>query len=155
MRKQTACLFLNSLNKQKMKQTYHANATTNVRLRKTINQSNLTNLELSEQYGISQNTVSKWRNRDEFEDKSSRPKNIKYALSDLETLICIHLRMLTWWALDEIAEVINPVEPTKIRSAIYRTFVREEINTVPKKEKEKARGEKEMQKRAWVRMVYG
>ncbi len=60
-----------------MKQTYHANATTNVRLRSIINQSNLTNFELSRQYDLSENTISKWKNRDYFEDKSSRPKTLK------------------------------------------------------------------------------
>jgi len=126
-----------------MKQIYHANATTNVRLRNTINQSNLTNLQLSEQYGVSQNTVSKWKNRDDLEDKSSRPKTIHYALSELEMLIAVELRALTWWALDEITEAINPENPEKIRSAVYRTFVREGINKLPEKEKEKAKKFKE------------
>jgi transposase-like protein len=126
-----------------MKQTYHANATTNVRLRNTINKSTLTNLQLSEQYGVSQNTISKWKNREKFEDKSSRPNTIHYALSDLEMIIAIELRFLTWWALDEITEAINPENPEKIRSAVYRTFVREGINTLPEKEKEKAKKFKE------------
>ncbi len=126
-----------------MKQIYHDNASTNVRLRSIINKSNLTNLELSKQYSVSQNTISKWKNREQFEDKSSRPKNISYVLSKLETIICVHLRVLTWWALDEIAEAINPIAPNKIRSAVYRTFVREGINKVPKKEKEKAKKFKE------------
>lgn len=126
-----------------MKQIYHANATTNVRLRSAISQSNLTNLQLSEHYGVSQNTVSKWKNREEFEDKSSRPKTIHYALSDLEMLIAVELRLMTWWALDEITEVINPKNPEKIRSAVYRTFVREGINQLPEKEKEKAKKFKE------------
>lgn len=126
-----------------MKQMYHANATTNVRLRNQINQSNLTNLQLSEHYGVSQNTVSKWKNRTNFEDKTSRPKTIHYALSELEMLIAIELRYLTWWALDQITEAIKPDEPEKIRSAVYRTFVREGVNKVPEKEKEKAKKFKE------------
>jgi transposase-like protein len=126
-----------------MKQTYHANATTNVRLRNTINKSTLTNLQLSEHYGVSQNTISKWKNREKFEDKSSRPNTIHYALSDLEMIIAIELRLLTWWALDEITEAINPENPEKIRSAVYRTFVKEGINTLPEKEKEKTKKFKE------------
>ena len=118
-----------------MKQVYHTNATTNLRLRCEINNSKLANKELSLQYGVSEKTISKWKLRKVFEDKSSRPKTIKYALSDLEMLIAINIRFLTWWALDEITEVINPSNPEKIRSAIYRTFVREGINKVPEKEK--------------------
>ena len=126
-----------------MKQVYHANATTNVRLRTEISNSNTTNFELSNKYGVSENTINKWKNRTEFTDKSSRPHNIKYSLSELEMLISIELRVLTWWSLDEITEAVNPLEPEKIRSAVYRTFVREEINKVPKKEKEKAKKFKE------------
>ena len=126
-----------------MKQTYHANSTTNVRLRSQINKSNLSYSELSSKYGVSENTIGKWKNRIDFEDKSSRPKTIQYALSELEILISVNLRVLTWWSLDEITEAVNPEEPSKIRSAVYRTFVREGINTVPVKEKEKAKRFKE------------
>ena len=126
-----------------MKQTYHSNSTTNVRLRSEINKSNSTNLDLSLRYGISENTVSKWRNRTIYTDKSSRPNTIHYSLSELEMLIAVELRTLTWWALDEITEIVNPMEPGSLRSAIYRTFVREGINTVPKEEKEKAKKFKE------------
>jgi transposase-like protein len=126
-----------------MKQTYHSNSTTNVRLRSEINKSNLSYQELSLRYGVSENTVGKWKNRIEFKDKSSRPHIIHYALSEMEMLISIKLRVLTWWSLDEITEALNPLEPEKIRSAVYRTFVREEINKVPEKEKEKAKKFKE------------
>lgn len=125
------------------KQVYHSNATTNVRLRNEINNSNGTYLQISEKFGVSVNTVKKWKNRADFEDKSSKPKTIYYSLSELEMLIAIELRCLTWWALDEITEAVNPEEPEKIRSAVYRTFVREGINKVPEKEKEKAKKFKE------------
>jgi len=58
-------------------------------------------------------------------------------------LIAVKLRTLTWWALDEVTEAINPNEPAKIRSAVYRTFVREGVNKMPEKEKEKAKKFKE------------
>ena len=126
-----------------MKQIYHSNATTNVRLRTEINKSKLSDEALSLKYGVSKNTIHKWRNRKIFEDKSSRPKSIKYALSEFDMIIATNLRFLTWWALDEITEAIDPVNPERIRSAVYRTFVREGINKVPEKEKEKAKKFKE------------
>ena len=92
---------------------------------------------------MSEKTVVKWKSRKKFEDKSSRPQTIKYALSELEMLIAVKLRALTWWALDEITEAIHLEAPEKIRSAIYRTFVREGVNKVPEKEKEKAKKFKE------------
>lgn len=126
-----------------MKQVYHSNATTNVRLRSEINNSTLSNSELSIKYGVSEKTIYKWKNRTSFEDKSSRPQTIHYSLSDLNQLIAVKLRVLTWWSLDEITEVISPDNPETIRSAVYRTFVREHINKVPQKEKEKAKKFKE------------
>jgi len=121
-----------------MKQVYHSNATTNVRLRSEINKSTSTNSNLCIKYGVSPKTISKWRNRSSFEDKSSRPLTIRYSLSALDQLIAVELRSLTWWSLDEITEIINPSQPEKIRSAVYRTFVREKVNKVPIIEKEKA-----------------
>ena len=126
-----------------MKQVYHSNATTNVRLRSEISKSKLSNPALSLKYGVSEKTIGKWKSRKIFEDKTSRPHTIKYALNELEQLIAIELRSLTWWSLDEITEVITPEDPTKIRNAVYRTFVREGINQIPKKEKEKAKKFKE------------
>jgi len=126
-----------------MKQVYHSNAVTNVRLRREINNSKLSTKELIHKYDVSNKTINKWRNRTIFEDKSSRPNRIHYALSNLDMIIAVKLRSLTWWALDEITEVLNPCDPTAIRSAVYRTFVREGINKVPVKEKEKAKKFKE------------
>jgi len=126
-----------------MKQVYHSNATTNVRLRTEINNCNGTYLEISEKFRVSVNTVKKWKNRNDFKDKSSKPNTIYYSLSELEMLIAVELRNITWWTLDEITEAIKPEEPEKIRSAVYRTFVRERINKVPEKEKEEAKKFKE------------
>ena len=126
-----------------MKQVYHSNATTNIRLRREINKSNETNNVLALKYGVSEKTVKKWKGRKNFEDKSSRPNTIHYSLSEIQMRIAVSLRVLTWWALDEITEVISPENPGKIRSAVYRTFKRENVNTVPQKEKAKAKKFKE------------
>lgn len=126
-----------------MKQTYHSNSTTNVRLRSEISKSNLSYSVLATKFGVSENTIGKWKNRPEPEDRSSRPHTIRYALSELQMLIAIELRIRTWWALDEITEILGPTEPGKIRSAVYRTFVRKGINKVPEKEKEKSKKFKE------------
>ena len=121
-----------------MKQSYHSNATTNVRLRSEINKSEASICALSIKYGVSAPTIYKWKNRSEFEDKSSRPNSIHYALSELEMIIATKLRSLTWWSLDEITEVVSPLDPVKIRSAVYRTFAGKGINTAPKKKKQKS-----------------
>ena len=67
-----------------MPQGYHTNATTNLHSREIIQQSSLSNTELAERFRINEKTVSKWKNRDHLEDKSSRPHTIKRSLTDIE-----------------------------------------------------------------------
>jgi transposase InsO family protein len=126
-----------------MKQANHSNARTNVHFRLLIHNSNLTNKQLSKKFSISKNTASKWKNRICFEDKSSRPDNIKYSLSDDEKLILIHLRSSTWLALDELVELVYGDEANSKRSAVYRLFKANNINTVPIEKKEEAKKFKE------------
>jgi len=126
-----------------MKQEYHSNAVTNIHIRKEINGCGLKNSEIARKFNISETTVSKWKNRDKFEDKSSKPKTIHYTLSCLQKSILIKIRKLTWWTLDEITESVFPENPLSKRSAVYRTFVKENINRIPENEKEKAKKFKE------------
>ncbi len=79
-----------------MPQIYHSNAKTSISIRKQI-QSNsfLRNTELASQFAIAKQTISKWRNRDFVSDVSSIPKNIHYALNEVETTLIISLRKAT------------------------------------------------------------
>lgn len=126
-----------------MKQVYHFNAKTNLHYRSEICNSNLSNVDLAEMHKVSLNTISKWKNRDTFEDKSSRPLNIAYSLNQIEKAVVISTRKATWFSLNEILEMVFPENPKKMRSAVYRTFVLENINTKPQKEKDKAKKFKE------------
>ncbi|MDI9320421.1 MAG: hypothetical protein QM530_08120, partial [Phycisphaerales bacterium] len=59
-----------------MQQVYHSNAVTNVNIRQQIQRNHrATNVELAAQFGISAQTVSKWRNRNFSDDASCVPKN--------------------------------------------------------------------------------
>lgn len=126
-----------------MKQEYHSNAVTNLHIRKQWSASSLTNVELASTFNTSIPTVSKWRNRDVFEDRSSRPHNIVYALNELEKNLTISIRRTAWLPLDEVWEVLLEINPMITRSSIYRTFCRENINRVPQQEREKAKKFKE------------
>jgi transposase len=91
-----------------MQQIYHANATTNVNIRTQLqNNFSSSNEELSQRFNVSKQTVSKWKNRDFQTDVSSKPQNIKYALSDIEQALIISIRTATWFALDEVYEIIS------------------------------------------------
>ena len=104
-------------------------------------------IKINDEYAIQSDAscwaICKWKNRINFEDKSSRPHSIQYSLSEVEQALTVHIRTTTWWALDDIVEMVFPTDPNSMRSAVYRTFVRNEINKVPQKEKDKAKKFKE------------
>jgi len=75
-----------------MSQVYHSNARTNQYVRSIIQESNLTNVELAANYGVNVKTISKWKDRESNEDKSSRPNKIYYILTPLALIIPYQIR---------------------------------------------------------------
>lgn len=99
--------------------------------------------ELAAIFNISEQTVSKWRNRDFAQDVSCKPLNIKYALTDFEKALAKSLRVSSWGSIDEVWETLLEVNPKISRSSVYRCFVKENINQIPQEKKEKAKKFKE------------
>lgn len=128
-----------------MQQVYHSNATTNLNIRAELQKNLGTNSELALKFNISEQTVSKWKNREFQRDASCRPLNIKYALTDLEKAIALSLRKSTWLPLDEVWEILMDMNPEISRSSVYRTFKNEQVNTVPKEKRDIAKKFKEYQ----------
>jgi transposase InsO family protein len=119
-----------------MQQTYHANAATNVNIRRQIqNNFSASNANLAKQFGTSAQTVSKWKNRSVLTDRSSRPKNIAYALSEQQQALIVSVRKSTWFALDEVWEMFLTIDKNISRSSVYRCFKKNNLNAVPQKEK--------------------
>ena len=85
-----------------MPQIYHSNAQTNRNIQ--IQNSTQTNATLAKQFGTSLATISKWKNRDFSGDKSSAPKMIAYALSEVEKELIKKIRTSTWMSLEEVTE---------------------------------------------------
>jgi transposase InsO family protein len=126
-----------------MQQVYHSNATTNLNIRAELQKNLGTNSELALKFNISEQTVSKWKNREFQRDASCRPLNIQYALTDLEKAIALSLRKSTWLPLDEVWEILMDMNPEISRSSVYRTFKNEQVNTVPKEKRDIAKKFKE------------
>ncbi len=124
-----------------MSQVYHSNARTNQHVRQRIQQSDLTNVELSDNYNVNVKTIAKHRKRDFSNDKSSRPNNIKYALTPLEKELIRVVRTLTWMELDGLTDTMVDVIPNANRSNVYRTL--RAFNRVPVEQKAKAKKFKE------------
>jgi len=123
-----------------MQQIYHSNAKTNVNNREQIQKcSSVTNNVLASRFNVSTQTVSKWKNRDFTKDLSSRPKTIKYALTELETALAVSIRRTSWLALDEVFETLLEQNQQISRSSIYRCFLKNNINKAPEEQKDKAK----------------
>lgn len=123
-----------------MQQTYHSNAKTNIHIRGQIQaELSLSTKEIAGKFNISGATVSKWKNRDFTNDASCAPKNIAYALNELERALIVSLRSASWLPLDEIFELLLAQKPTISRSAVYRCLVCNQLNQLPVEEKEKAK----------------
>ena len=123
-----------------MQQIYHSNAKTNVNNREQIQKCfSVSNQILAAQFNVSSQTISKWRNRDFRQDASCCPKNIEYALSDLETALVISIRRSSWLPLDEVFETLLEQNPTISRSSVYRCLVKNKLNKVPQEQKDKAK----------------
>lgn len=123
-----------------MQQSYHSNAVTNIHIREQIQKhSEVSTEKLALHYNTSCQTVSKWRNRDFTADVSSRPKNIHYALSELEVALIISIRKSSWLPLDEVYEKLLEQNQAISRSSVYRCLVKNELSKVPQDQKDKAK----------------
>lgn len=68
-----------------------------------INKSNSKNYQLANKFCIFEPTVSKWRNRKSFEDKSSRPYTVYYVLNRklLLKIVCL------WCFADDLDKLVE------------------------------------------------
>ena len=123
-----------------MQQVYHSNAKTNVNNREQIQKcASASNEELAARFNVSNQTVSKWRNRDFVQDASCCPKNIEYALTELETALAISIRRSSWLSLDDVFETLLEQNANISRISVYRCLVKNGINKIPQEQKDKAK----------------
>lgn len=112
---------------------YHLNAKTNVHIRSKIHTLKGTNKEIAELYGIHPNTVSKWRNRKDFADRSHATKNHRYALTEVEKHLFIAYRRECFEGIDDVVEAMEErLQKRFCRTTVYNLFRKEGINRVPR-----------------------
>lgn len=112
---------------------YHRNATTNINQRQLIQSTSAPSEELSRQLCVSTKTIHKWRNRKTQEDFSSRPRTVRYALSEEEQRLVVWLRQ-NGLMLDDIWQGLQSYMPYVTRSNTYRTLARHKLGRLPKQE---------------------
>src|SRR5215217_3250613 len=100
----------------------HPNARTTPAVRAEIARSGEPSGVLAERYGISTETVRKWRKRGPAacRDRSSRPCRLPWKASEEERAIVCELRRATGFPLDDLTFVVRHFLPHLDRDNVYR-----------------------------------
>jgi transposase InsO family protein len=88
---------------------------------------------LAARYGISPETVRKWRQRgvQDCQDRSSRPHKLPWKASEEERAIVCAVRRATGFALDDLTFVVTHFLPHLNRDAVYRILKAEGLGRLP------------------------
>src|SRR3954451_902535 len=99
----------------------HPNARTTPAVRVEIARSSEPTGELAKRFGVSTETVRKWRKRGvtECRDRSSRPHKLPWKASEEERAIVCELRRATGFPLDELTFVVRHFLPHLDRDNVY------------------------------------
>jgi transposase InsO family protein len=100
----------------------HPNARTTPAVRAEIARSSEPSGVLARRYGVSTETVRKWRRRgpEDCRDRSSRPRKLPWKASEEERAVVCALRRATGFPLDDLTFVVAHFLPHLNRDAVYR-----------------------------------
>ena len=100
----------------------HPNARTTPAVRAEIARSSERSGVLAERYGVSTETIRKWRKRGpaECQDRSSRPHRLPWKASEEERAVVCALRRATGFPLDDLTFVVRHFLPHLDRDNVYR-----------------------------------
>ena len=115
----------------------HPQARTTPAVRAEIARSHESSGVLAKRYGVSTETIRKWRKRgpDACQDRSARPHKLAWRASDEERAIVCALRRATGFPLDALTFVVSHFLPHLNRDAVYRILKAEGLNRLPPAEK--------------------
>jgi transposase InsO family protein len=113
----------------------HPQARTTPAVRADIARSTEPTSVVARRYGISEETVRKWRKRGEqaCQDRSSRPRRLPWRMSEEERAIICAVRRATGFPLDDLTFVLRHFLPHLNRDSIYRVLKSEGLNRRPPK----------------------
>src|SRR3954454_20123675 len=88
---------------------------------------------LAKRYGVSAETIRKWRRRgpDDCRDRSARPHTLPWKASEEERAIVCALRRATGFPLDDLTFIVSHFLPHLNRDAVYRILKAEGLNRLP------------------------
>src|SRR3954466_3894392 len=111
----------------------HPNARTTPAVRAEIARSGEPTGELAARFGVSTETVRKWRKRgaDDCRDRSSRPRKLPWKASEEERAVVCALRRATGFPLDDLTFVVRHSLPHLGRDNVYRILKAEGLSRRP------------------------
>jgi transposase InsO family protein len=111
----------------------HPNARTTPAVRAEIARSAEPTGVLATRYGVSTETIRKWRKRgpEDCQDRSARPHKLPWKASEEERAIVCALRRATGFPLDDLTFVVTYFLPHLNRDAVYRILKAEGLNRLP------------------------
>src|SRR3954465_15255430 len=111
----------------------HPNARTTPAVRAEIARSSEPTGELARRFGVSTETVRKWRKRGvtECRDRSSRPHKLPWKASEEERAVVCALRRATGFPLDDLTFVVRHFLPHLDRDSVYRILKAAGLSRLP------------------------
>lgn len=88
---------------------------------------------LAKRYGVSTETIRKWRRRgaNDCQDHSARPHRLRWRASEEERAVVCELRRMTGFALDDLTFTLRHFLPHLNRDSIYRILKAEGLGRLP------------------------
>jgi transposase InsO family protein len=113
--------------------TIHPKARTTPAVRAEIARSTEPTGVLAQRYGVSTETIRKWRKRGaaDCQDHSSRPHKLPWNATEEERAIVCALRRATGFPLDDLTFVVSHFLPHLNRDAVYRILKAEGLGRLP------------------------
>jgi transposase InsO family protein len=109
----------------------HSQATTTPKIRAAIQTCDDPAWMVSERYGISEQTVLKWRRRDSVEDRSHTPHRLQTTLSPAQESVAVALRKTLLVSLDDLLAVVREfLNPNVSRSGLDRCLRRHGVGNL-------------------------
>jgi transposase InsO family protein len=111
----------------------HPNARTTPAVRVAIATSSESTGVLAKRYGVSTETIRKWRKRgaNDCQDHSARPQHLRWRASEEERAVVCELRRMTGFALDDLTFTLRHFLPHLNRDSIYRILKAEGLGRRP------------------------
>ena len=109
----------------------HKQATTTPKVRAAIQASDEVGTVLAERFGVTPQTIYKWRKRESVEDRSHTPHRLQTTLTPAQEAIAVILRQTLLISLDDLLAVVREfLNPNASRSGLDRCLRRHGVGSL-------------------------